>query len=649
VRRVAGVAALVVVAATLSSGTGAALAATPPTTGPPLTLTSAISVRRVDTTAFPTVRIDAVAEGGSSAPAFTLTENAKAVSGVKAQTWQAAGRPIGTVLVIDTAASMVERDKLLKSQAAAKDYIAHKPGNELIAIVAAGPTPRVVVNFTADAGALDNAVNDLIPEGEQALYDALRVGSGLLTDRPELLANVIVVSDRADSLSNTKGSQALAALGDVHASVFTVGLPGNAAFDGSVLRALAGGGGQYLQVADPTGVQSAFTLIHGALARGTELTYTSKSKANVALDISVTARGQTLVVHTVAGAVAAGSNATPASVHLRQAPGPLKNKLGVLTIALMVLAAAGLFAYAVLALATTDKSSLESALKPYYQDGGISHADEDDDGSVVQTAFVARAVAATGRFAEQQGVLERVETMLEQADLALRPAEALFFYLAGVLLLTVLVVFTKGPILGFVALLILAMIPPAFLSFLATRRLRQFTAQLPDTLQLLSSSLRAGFSFLQGVEAVATESKKPMGDELRRVIIEARLGRPVEEALQDCADRMKSKDFDWAVMAVRIQREVGGNLAELLQTVGETMVERERLRRDVKSLTAEGRVSAIVLGIMPPALGAVFYVTNPSYMKVLFTHVGGQVALAVAVVAMLIGFVWMKKIVDIEV
>jgi tight adherence protein B len=379
------------------------------------------------------------------------------------------------------------------------------------------------------------------------------------------------------------------------------------------------------------------------------LTYTSTSKASAALDIALTALGKTIDIHTVPGAVAAGTNATPAAAHVHQASGLFKNKVGVVAIALMVLAAAGLFVYAVLALVTTEKSDLASALQPY-QDGGITTiGDDDSDGSMVQTAFVARAVAATGRFAEQQGLLERVETRLEQADLALRPAEALFFYLIGLVLVAILVLFTKGPILALIALVIIGLIPPAILSFLASRRLRQFTAQLPDTLQLLSSSLRAGFSFLQGVEAVAQESKKPMGDELRRVIIEARLGRPVEEALQDCADRMKSKDFDWAVMAVRIQREVGGNLAELLQTVGETMVERERLRRDVKSLTAEGRVSAIVLGIMPPGLGAVFYVSNPNYMKVLFTHLGGQVALGVAVVAMLIGFVWMKKIVDIEV
>ncbi len=206
-----------------------------------------------------------------------------------------------------------------------------------------------------------------------------------------------------------------------------------------------------------------------------------------------------------------------------------------------------------------------------------------------------------------------------------------------------------GVVWGLIALGLIGIVPPAVLNFLASQRIRKFTAQLPDCLQLLASSLRAGFSFLQGVEAVAQEVSDPMGAELRRVIVEARLGRPVEDALDDCARRMKSPDFDWAVMAVNIQREVGGNLADLLQTVSVTMVERERLRRDVKALTAEGRMSAIVLGCLPPGLAMVFYATNPGYIRVLFTHVGGQIALGCAVFAMVVGFLWMKKVVDIKV
>jgi tight adherence protein B len=168
-------------------------------------------------------------------------------------------------------------------------------------------------------------------------------------------------------------------------------------------------------------------------------------------------------------------------------------------------------------------------------------------------------------------------------------------------------------------------------------------------LQLLAGTLRAGYSLMQGIEAVSQEVDEPMGRELRRVVTEARLGRPVEESLEAVAERMDSKDFAWAVMAIGIQREVGGNLSELLMTVAETMTQRERLRRDVKTLTAEGRVSSYVLGVLPIALGVVMFVLNPDYMTVLFNDNIGRLMVLGSGVLMAGGFVWMQKIVKIDV
>ena len=194
-----------------------------------------------------------------------------------------------------------------------------------------------------------------------------------------------------------------------------------------------------------------------------------------------------------------------------------------------------------------------------------------------------------------------------------------------------------------------ALAPPAIVSYLANRRRKIFLSQLPDTLQLLSGTLRAGYSLMQGVEAVSQEVEDPMGQELRRVVTESRLGRPLEESLDGTAERMDSADFSWAVMAIRIQREVGGNLSELLLTVADTMTQRERLRRDVAALTAEGRMSAIVLGLLPVGLGLAMYVINREYTSKLLTDTLGNILLGGAVVMMIIGFVWMKKIIDIEI
>jgi tight adherence protein B len=217
--------------------------------------------------------------------------------------------------------------------------------------------------------------------------------------------------------------------------------------------------------------------------------------------------------------------------------------------------------------------------------------------------------------------------------------------LVAFLLATVL----AGILVGLVVALVTGLLGPSFVKFKANRRRKQFVAQLPDMLTLLSGTLRAGYSLMQGVEAVAQEVDEPMGFELRRVCTEARLGRPLEEALDAAAERLEIPDFSWAVMAIRIQREVGGNLAELLMTVADTMTQRERLRRDVAALTAEGKMSAIVLGVLPPALAVVMWVVNPTYIGLLFSSTIGNFMLGFATLLALFGFWWMKKTIEIDI
>jgi len=302
----------------------------------------------------------------------------------------------------------------------------------------------------------------------------------------------------------------------------------------------------------------------------------------------------------------------------------------------------------------SNEGNLGRALRPYAE-GYVADPDADDGGDgkgqqLAQTPLLQRAVEATGSFAERQGFLTKIEGLLERANLPLRPAEALFFYAAGVVLVALLLVAIAGnPLAALIGVVVVALVPPTILSYLANRRRKQFESLLPDTLQLLASTLRAGYSRMQGVEAVSQEVSEPMGRELRRVVTEARLGRPLEEALDGIASRMQSGDFAWATMAIRIQREVGGNLAELLVTVADTMTERERLRRDVNALTAEGKISAIVLGLLPIALGFFIYTLNPEYMDPLFDTGIGKALMGGAVLLAFFGFWWMKKTIEIDI
>jgi tight adherence protein B len=324
-----------------------------------------------------------------------------------------------------------------------------------------------------------------------------------------------------------------------------------------------------------------------------------------------------------------------------------------LVFAVLLAAAVLAFSLAMLFMSRDRRGRLEQRLGDFALNG-TDEVEEFDphartDQVLAETAVMQRMVGITGRLADRAGLLTRTEDALEQADLPLRPPEALFFYFAGVAALFVGSMMLLPPGLALVIVAVGAVLPIGLLHRRRSKRLRRFQLQLPDTLNLLSGSMRAGFSFAQGLESVANEATEPTRRELQRVFTESRLGRPIEDALEDSANRMSSVDLMWAVMAIRIQREVGGNLAELLDTVADTMTQRERIRLEIKALTAEGRFSGWVLGVFPLAFAGVLYVAQPDYISVLFENTTGIMACIAAGVMMFFGFLWLRKILQIEV
>jgi tight adherence protein B len=266
------------------------------------------------------------------------------------------------------------------------------------------------------------------------------------------------------------------------------------------------------------------------------------------------------------------------------------------------------------------------------------------EGSVVQ-----HAVDLAEKVGARTGLLEKTELLLQQADLPLRPAELLLYVPVFAVMALVLGALLFDPTIAIVLAAVVAVLPFGYVIRKRDSRMKEFERQLPDTLSLLSGAMRAGFSFMQGLETVADESSGAMRRELQRVFTEARLGRPLEEALEETAVRMKSDDLAWAVMAIRIQREVGGNLAALLDTVADTMTKRERLRREIRTLTAEGRFSGIIVSLFPAAFGGFLFLTNRDYFSALFSETIGIIAVAGAIAMTTIGWFWIRKIMSIEV
>lgn len=243
-----------------------------------------------------------------------------------------------------------------------------------------------------------------------------------------------------------------------------------------------------------------------------------------------------------------------------------------------------------------------------------------------------------------------IETALEQANIPVTVGEAIVAafgvaIIAGLLTGLVLQSFLWAVIAGIVVLVFSF----AYVNSVAARQKKRFADQLADSLNLLATSLRAGYSILQAIEAAASEAPEPTRREFARAMAEIRLGRPMIDALGDIALRMESNDFEWAVMAIAIQREVGGNLAEVLQSTAETILHRNRFRREVRALTAEGRISAWIMGLMPVFVLAAIILINPDYIEPLYTTMIGRIMVGGAVVLMGLGVFWMVKIVSIEV
>ncbi|HEU5035944.1 MAG TPA: type II secretion system F family protein [Nocardioides sp.] len=267
-------------------------------------------------------------------------------------------------------------------------------------------------------------------------------------------------------------------------------------------------------------------------------------------------------------------------------------------------------------------------------------------GAVAQATGAAEQVLGSNR-----GLEQRIRRRLEAAGSRFTAAEWLLthtaiFVVAGLVGLLL----GEGNVPLFLVLAALgALAPWLYLGIRAGRRRKAFAAAVPDTLQLMSGSLAAGLSLAQSVETVTREGSDPVAGEFRRAMVETRLGVPLEDALEGVAERFDSDDLHWAVMAIRIQREVGGNLAELLDTVAATMREREYVRRQVAALSAEGRLSAWVLGCLPVLFLLYLLLVNRDYVMPLFTDPRGLVLIGFGALWLGVGVFWMSRLVRVEV
>jgi tight adherence protein B len=276
--------------------------------------------------------------------------------------------------------------------------------------------------------------------------------------------------------------------------------------------------------------------------------------------------------------------------------------------------------------------------------------DVDLDAAVEQhSALVENTIGVAGRLIDQMDDKGKLLTMLERARLPIRPGEfALFVVSGGAVLAALVTAVTTDVLFGVAAALASPFIAMAYLRHRIDSRVRKFEEQFPDALTLIASSLSAGHTFLRAIQMMCEEAEGPIAEEFARVVYETQLGDPLVDALERMAKRLDIRDVDWVVQAIRIQQTVGGKLADLLHTLADFIRAREEVRREIRVLTAEGRISAYILGALPLFLAGFMQVSNPEYLDPLFRG-WGLVWIFGALASITIGMTMIFRMIKVDV
>ena len=564
-----------------------------------------------------------------------------------------------SMLVIDTSGSM-GADGMRTVRSATKAYLAEAPKDVRVGVATFADTAGVDQAPTADRGRVQRVVDGLVSYGDTSLYAGVTAAAKALGDEGD--RSIVLLSDGADTISKARTSdrkKATKALRDRGIRVDVVRFNTD---DPDATTALQGfaraGGGSVISAGDAQEVGRAFEGSARALQSQSsfEITTPEPLVGSHVIRLEGTAGGEPFVVEqrfdlgAGAGPAAVAPTLDPGDGALGQiaAPGMTSSLwpwLGALSLGLAI----SLFAYGMLTpTLLTRRERRLAAIDTYVVPGMATRADARAASPPVREQLVAFGE----RTMHGRSSTTRTMQLINRADLPLRAGEWFVIRLGATLGgLVIGALLLPGPwLLGIVVGLVAGVfLPQLVLRYLAARRAKAFERVLPQSLTLVATTLRSGFGLPQALSAVAQDSAPPVDREFSRALAETRIGTDIGDALERMADRMGSDAMHMAVMAIRIQREVGGNLAETLETTARTLLERETLKRQIATLSAEGRLSAQILIGLPIGMFLYMLYVNYDYIQLLWTTSIGLIMLIGAVTQMIVGVVWMRRVVKIEV
>ncbi|HEY3106009.1 MAG TPA: type II secretion system F family protein, partial [Gaiellaceae bacterium] len=488
----------------------------------------------------------------------------------------------------------------------------------------------------------DNALRTLAVGANSgtALWDAVDLSARLLASQPGGRV-VVLLTDGNDVGSRASESDALLSLHKAGAVVYPIAFGSHA--DSSGLERLARStGGSFHTASTSATLSGIYSSIGRELRRTWRVRYLTTARPGDKLELkaSVGRLGSDTTSVSVPGSGSA-TNGKPSPLLPDAFYGRAGDLLFTVLAALLVLAAG------ILAASTLRDSWLKRRL--------AAHVEPSRGRAAKHRTGRERLAMLSGLFRVTESTFghrrqwRNLQLLLERADLPLRTVEFAWLLIGCSFVLAVLAaIISGGPLAILASFLVGGFVPYLVVWMRARRRVRAFEDQLPDLLITMAASLKAGHSFKQGIQSVVDEGQEPAAKELRRVLTDTQLGRPMEAALQETAERIGSKNFSFVITAVNIQRQVGGSLAGLFDMVADTVRDRQQFARKIRSLTAMGRMAAYVLVGLPFFIALAMTVLNPTYMDPLFHSHTGHMLIMLGLTMMAFGSLVLKKIVSFK-
>jgi tight adherence protein B len=587
------------------------------------------------------------------AGAVRVFENGQRVSGVVVTpVSESSPEQFGVVLMIDSSTSMRGAPEE-SAFAAASTFATQRKSNQQLAVVTYNVTPSVVLPFTADPSRIEQALSTKPPlvYGTH-IYDAVKRSLDLLAESHIKSGSIVLLSDGQEARAHNETTKheteesVAAAARAAHTRIFTVGLSSRLSKLGNMKKLARDTGGRYSEARSLGDLARIYNELGSQLANEYLLHYRSLAGPNRHISVGVRVAG-------LSGVATTAYQTPKLSVAKRAPAAPYHPSLGrriwssPLTMVIVGLIAAILIGAGTAAvLSGPRKGTVRKRMAEF-----VSVPTVRRDSSRRPTAqLTEKMLEGTGSMLRGSSRWQKLKWELEISQIRMPAEQIIVLTVIGSLLAILFVKVLSGSL--FVGIIIALVIPFAVRAYLRrelAKRRRMFAEQLPDNLNVLSSALRAGHSFIGALSVVVHDAPEPARSEFQRVVADEQLGVPIDEALHVVVVRMDSRELEQVALVAALQRETGGNTAEVLDRVTETIRERFELRRTVQTLTAQGRMSRWVLTFLPLFLLLTVSLVSPGYISVMYSSVAGRIVLVFAGISVTAGSLVIKRIVNIKV